>query len=255
MEQTHIDNTFRYLNSKILIIGKRESGKTSLVRDIYQKIQNELSEVHVFSNVTSCYSDITHAIYDDFNLLHDFLAHCHDRPDINKLVIIENVINREQIKLLEDLLFRARHYNVTLIVTIQHPIAMMPEHKNQFNYIFTAYHDFVADQKTLHDIYFYMYPSFDYFQQQLNKLKEFEFMGVKIQSSPYVIVHKPNLHTKLRFIQTQKINNNSETQKININNRNDKTELDQMVDIIGDMIASLSRLTNLVEKIKNKNNK
>ncbi len=240
-----LDNTFRYLNSKILIIGKRESGKTSLVRDIYQQIQNEINEVHVFSNVASSYSDITNAIYDDFHLINDFLAHCYHRPDTNKLVIIENLLDVNQIKMIEDLLYKGKHYNMTIIVTMQYPFVMMPEHRNQFNYMFTSYYDFIADQKRIHDYYFYMYPSFEYFQSLLAKLEDYQFLGVKVQSSPYVIPYKPRLHSNLRFIQTQKIRHSENNKEKEIDRK-----LDEMINIIGEMISSLNKLAQIIEKLK-----
>lgn len=239
------DNTFRYLNSKILIIGKKESGKTSLVRDIYQKIQNEINEVHVFSNVASSYSDITNAIYDDFHLISDFLAHCYYKQDTNKLVIIENLLDVNQIKMIEDLLYKGKNYNMTIIVTMQYPFIMMPEHRNQFNYLFTSYYDFIADQKRIHDYYFYMYQSFEYFQSILAKLADYQFLGVKVQSSPYVVPYKPKLHSNLRFIQTQKIRHLEPDKYKEIDRK-----LDEIANIIGDIISSLNKLTQIIEKLK-----
>lgn len=236
-----MDNTFRYLNTNILIIGTKESGKTCLVRDIYRKIQSEINEVHVFSNVTSCYSDITNAIYNDYSLLNSFVLH--NNSNKNKLVIIENLIDKEQIKKLDELLYHGKHYNITTIITISNPMVMIPEFRNQFSYVFTSSYDFYSDQKKLHDYYFYMYHSFDYFREQILKLQKYEFLGVKIQSSPYAIVFKPELHTDLRFIPTNKYYgelNNSKEELLN-----------DVINIVGDMVESLNKLTDILKKLKN----
>lgn len=236
-----MDKTFNYLNSNILIIGGKESGKTAIVRDIYSQIQNNLHEVHVFSNVTSYYTDITNAIYNDFFLIENFISICHDRPTINKLVIVENIIDKNQIKLIEDLLFQGKNYNVTVIVTIQNPMEIMPEYRSEFKYVFTSHYDFYSDQKKLHDFYFYMYTSFDYFRDQIMKLNKYEFLGVKVQSSPYVCIFKAILHDNLRFIPTQKISN-----KVSI----EKEELmSKIVDIIGDISRSLNKLTDNIKQL------
>lgn len=203
MEQTSkIDNVFRYFNSKILIMGGKESGKTTLVRDIYNEIQDQIDEVHVFSNVSSNYTDITNAIYDDFNMLHNFCISAKEHLDTRKLLIIENLIDKNQVKLLEELLFNGKHYNVTIIVTLQYPLVMQPEFRHQFNYIFSSFYDFIADQQKLYNYYFGMFHSLENFQRTFNTLQPFEFMGVKMQSSPYVIKYKPNMHSNLRFIPT-----------------------------------------------------
>ena len=212
-----LDNTFRYLNSKILIMGAKESGKTTLVRDIYHDIQAVLDEVHVFSqidlfdnslsNVTSHYTDISNAIYEDFSRLEDFSIYCKHHHDAKKLVIIENILDTKQIKYLEELLFNGRFYNVTLIITIQHPFAMRPDLRHQFDYIFASFYDFIADQKKLHNHYFDCYQSFDQFISLLKSLDKYEFIGMKVQSSPYVIKHKPLVHNDLRFISTKIVDN------------------------------------------------
>ncbi|ARF09939.1 P-loop NTPase domain protein [Indivirus ILV1] len=243
-DNIQLDNTFRYLNSNILILGKKDSGKTSLVRDIYEKIQNSINEVHVFSNVSSSYLDITNAIYNDFNLIDDLLQKCQQTKHVNKLIIIENVIDDNkinQIDLIVNLLCKSKNYNLTIIITMQYPIVIDLEYRNKFNYIFTSYYDFLADQKKIHDFYYYMYQSFLYFVNVLKTLKEHEFLGVKIQSSPYVISYTPKIHMNLRFIPTKKIND--------IEYNIDK-ELDSILDIIGDMTSSLNNLIKVIEKLK-----
>ena len=183
-------------------MGGKESGKTTLVRDIYTEIQNQIDEVHVFSNVSSNYTDITNAIYDDFNMLHNFCISAKEHLDTRKLLIIENIIDKNQLNLLEELLFNGQHYNVTLIVTLQHPLIMPPQFKYQFNYIFASFYDFISDQQKLYTHYFDMFISLENFQRIFSTLQTFEFLGVKMQSSPYVIKYKPKMHTNLRFIPT-----------------------------------------------------
>lgn len=219
------DNTFRYLNTKILIMGGKESGKTTLVRDIYSQIQDQIDEVHVFSNVLSHYTDITNAIYEDFSLLDDLCLYCKTHHDSKKLVIIENILDHKQFDLLTDLLFNGKSYNVTLILTLQSPLPLKPEYRYIFEYVFASFYDFVSDQKKLYNYYFGMYPSFEGFMTIFSMLEQFDFMAMKVKSSPYVIKYRPHTNHQIRFISTKQLD------KVHIQNIKSKN-LEKRVDTL-----------------------
>jgi hypothetical protein len=245
------NNTFKYLNSKILIMGPKESGKTTLIRDIYQQIQGRVDEVHVFSqndlfvnsmsNVISHYTDITNAIYKDFSLLKDFFLYCQTHHNTKKLVIIENILDHKQIDLLTDLIFNAKTYNVTLIITLQHPMAIKPEYRCSFDYLFSSFYEFI-DQKKLYTYYFGVYPNFEAFMQIFSTLERFQFMGMKVKPSPYVIKHTPTLHTQLKFIDT-KPTENHHTRAIK-----SKHLIEKIDNVISELVIIKKELYNLQVK-------
>lgn len=194
---------FQFLNSKILIFGKRGSGKTTLIKDIYRKLQNEIDEVHVFNqpkSQTSDYADITDAIYDDFSLLEDFPEHCQKNPNSKKLLILENHCNIKQLSVIEDIIFNG--LNVTLIIVCQYPMGMKPEYRVQFDYVFTAYDDSYSNKQRLYNYYFGMFPSLAMFCQILDSLKKYQFVCSKNTEPTSVTVYKPEVPTLYKFIQT-----------------------------------------------------
>lgn len=238
-EQHQQHSQFDFLNSKTLIIGKRETGKTSLVRDLYKKIQNDIHEVHIFSNVTSSYLDISNAIYSNFSLLEDFAEHCKKYHDLKKLLIIENVIDSKQLNLLEEVLYNGRFMNVTLIVTVQHPLVMKAEYRAQFDYIFAANDDFYSTKQRLYTYYFGMFPTLQIFSETLDSLQQFQFLCSKNVSPPYVTKYKPQLHTDVKFIQTQLIEKGM--------NKNNKKN--QLIKQINETLESLIKVRDMLSDL------
>ena len=62
------------------------------------------------------------------------------------------------------LLFDGRHYHIMYILTMQFPLGIQPELRNNFDYIFLLAEDFYTNQKRLYDHYAGMFPNFNAFR-------------------------------------------------------------------------------------------
>lgn len=68
-------------------------------------------------------------------------------------------------KFIRELLMNGRHYKVMYILTMQAPLGIKPQLRNQFDYVFLLFTDKVAEQKKIYDHYAGMFPTFDAFRQ------------------------------------------------------------------------------------------
>jgi len=64
-----------------------------------------------------------------------------------------------------EVFFDGRHYQIMYVLTMQFPLGIKPELRCNFDYIFLLGEDFYSNQKRLHDHYAGMFPSFDSFRQ------------------------------------------------------------------------------------------
>jgi hypothetical protein len=69
-----------------------------------------------------------------------------------------------------ELLFNGRHYDLMYILTMQTPLGITPEMRNQFDYIFLLAEDFQSNLKRIYEHYAGMFPTFDSFKQIFSKL-------------------------------------------------------------------------------------
>ena len=71
-----------------------------------------------------------------------------------------------------ELLFNGRHYHITYILTMQQPLGIQPELRNNFDYIFLLADDFTSNIKRMFDHYAGMFPDFNSFKQTYTQLTE-----------------------------------------------------------------------------------
>lgn len=132
-----------YLNKKILIIGKRATGKTQMIiHEIYHQLKDVVDHVIVFKNIDGVsptdpdeYICITHA--DQIYTPHD-LSKVIQQIDksLRNLIIFDNCgydHNLMSSTHMRNLLFNLRWYNATLVVADQSPYSMPPEVRDQFD--------------------------------------------------------------------------------------------------------------------------
>lgn len=73
---------------------------------------------------------------------------------------------------IQELLFNGRHYHIMYILTMQFPLGITPELRNNFDYIFLLADDIISNLKRMHDHYAGVFPTFDSFRQIFSKLTE-----------------------------------------------------------------------------------
>jgi hypothetical protein len=131
-------------HSNIAIIGKRRSGKSSLVKKIlnYKNINN----IYVISE-----TEKFNPFYSDFipkeNIYHEYKTEILDdiyNKKNNKILIMDNCMNKniwlKDTNILE-LFFNSRHYNLSFILTMEYPLDIPPELRSNLDYVFLLNQD------------------------------------------------------------------------------------------------------------------
>lgn len=71
---------------------------------------------------------------------------------------------------IQELLFNGRHYRVMYILTMQTPLGITPDLRNNFDYIILLADDVISNLKKIHQHYAGIFPDFNIFRQVFNEL-------------------------------------------------------------------------------------
>lgn len=148
--------------SNILIIGKRGTGKSTLVHDLLRHF-TELSPkliVDPLDELTASYTSAHQSVHTD----PDVVKRVH--PDTYPLMVLDNV--SVHWKYLKSSLPRLFSKNLN-IVTVQCSLEMPAELRAQFDYIFVLKELFHVERRTLYECFGSVIPSFDDFNTLLCK--------------------------------------------------------------------------------------
>lgn len=180
----------------VVLIGKRETGKSFLVRDIlYHNRSIPVGTVISPTEQSNCfYGDMLPHIF-----IHDEFS-----PEIIENVIKRQNIQKKQIRkqrevygtsnidartflILDDCLFdrtwasdknirflfmNGRHLPVMFMITMQHPLGIPPALRTNIDYIFILRENVVSNRKRIYDNYAGMFPTFDMFCQVMDQCTE-----------------------------------------------------------------------------------
>jgi len=175
-------------DATILCLGKRRSGKSWLVRDIFYNHRHIPSGV-VFSGTEEAspfYSDFIpdcfiHPEYDPEII--DSLMNKQKRkireakqtkksdtgklPSNNMFVVLDDMLhdaqNWKKDKTIKSIFFNGRHFNFLFILTLQYPLGITPDLRSNIDYVFIFNEPSVKNRKKIYDDYAGMIPSFDHF--------------------------------------------------------------------------------------------
>jgi len=180
-------------NPTILIMGKRGSGKTTLVKDIIHKnIHKYINNDNIIFASTGRGDNFGEYKID--NIMKNNIIQTEYNEDIlkeylnkkmidikenireNTYVIFDDVIYSNKVvktdKFLQDLQLNNRHYLITSIFTQQYPIKFPIEFQMNFDYIILVGDDFISNLRKIYDYYAGIFPSFDSFRQIHRELTE-----------------------------------------------------------------------------------
>jgi hypothetical protein len=166
-------------NGSYVLIGKRGAGKSWMIRDIIGTLWNaqKIDACIVFSP-----TDRMNSFYSKFvpeqNVYFEF------QSDVIKSILMEQInTNKEKHvcivmddclsnksswtkdRMFCELLFNARLYNITFILTMQFSLGLGSEYRSNFDYVFLLADDTLSNQKRLYDHYAGIFPNFDSFRQ------------------------------------------------------------------------------------------
>jgi hypothetical protein len=188
-DEIEIDSDrLNFLNSKNLIIGKKEVGKTNAALSIYNRIRGSIDNLFYFAGKEYEFEGIESYSSQDLPKLEQILE---DIRQNNKLAKVMGETNHTCI-ILDDILFDKGYFfkeeygktimldgksmGITLIVTMQYPMGVAPYFRQQFDHVMIGVEDFVSNKKRLYDHYGGMFPDFDTFNTTLGFGSRFEFL-------------------------------------------------------------------------------
>jgi len=172
-------------NPSILIIARRSSGKSFIVREILNHYKN------IPAGLVISPTDRMNSFYK--HLFPDLYIH-YDTKDITLKKILlrqammidraknsENEIDPSAVTVMDDnlpkkkswtkdenimeILMNGRHYQLTTMVTMQTPLGITPDMRANFDYIFLLRDDSMINKKKLWNNYAGMFPTFDSFEK------------------------------------------------------------------------------------------
>ena len=184
-------------NDKVVVlIGKRETGKSFLVKDLlyYHKDMPVGTVISGTEGANAFYSKIMPSIF----------IHGEYRPEIITNVLkrqkkVINTINKEVEEIgdssidprayliLDDCLYdkswvnnkdirslfmNGRHYKIMFLITMQYALGIPPNLRTNIDYVFLLRENYMSNRKRLYEQYAGMFPSFDVFCQVMDQCTE-----------------------------------------------------------------------------------
>jgi len=180
----------------IVFIGKRETGKSFLVRDLlyynqdlpvgtvisgteganqfYSKIMpsifihGEYSD-HIITNYVSRQKKIVKAHNAEKN------NYGQSNIDPRAFIILDDCLydpSWVRSKDIRALFMNGRHYKSMFIITMQYALGIPPNLRTNIDYVFLLRENIVSNRKRLYEQYAGMFPNFDYFQQVMDQCTE-----------------------------------------------------------------------------------
>ena len=182
-------------NPSILIIGKRDTGKSFFIRNILHHYRNVPGGI-VFSPTDKQRPFYKH-FFPDLYIHHEI-----GRRTLQKVLFRQNLILQKAYKMkkeeidfdpdavvvmddvlagkkswakdesIMEILMNGRHYRLTYILTMQTPLGITPDLRLNFDYVFLLKEDSTINKKKLWDNYASMFPTLPAFEKVFAKCTE-----------------------------------------------------------------------------------
>jgi hypothetical protein len=176
-------------NATVLLLGRRRSGKSYLVRDIFYH-HKEIPIGLIFSGTEEAnpfFGDFIpdsfiHSEYDPA-LIETMLIKQSQKvkkarqnghaetdgltPGNRAFVVLDDMLHDaaawKKEKTIQSIFFNGRHYNLFFILTMQYPLGIPPALRSNIDYVFVFNEPSIKNRKKIYDDYAGMCPSFDHF--------------------------------------------------------------------------------------------
>jgi Cdc6-like AAA superfamily ATPase len=187
IKQLNIHSLPKY--AKILIIGKRGTGKSYLVRDICKHMHPPTATIFSsHQNLHEFYNNKANTYYNMYNdiILNNIFVKQYElikyneklkdeyAEDVSKLIVIDNMFNNshwcDQDTCLYELLYSGKSYHLSTIITTPYSLNLPPSVREQFDLIFLFYEDYNANIKRLYEHYGEMFSDYETFRDIFNEL-------------------------------------------------------------------------------------
>ena len=172
----------------IVMLGKKNTGKSMLVKDLLFHHRDIPAGCVVSGSeeANSFYASIVPSILikHEFRTEHVKNLIARQRKMIKKIESGERIDARAFLifddclwdntwikdREVKKVLFNGRHFNITFIVTLQYPLGMPPMLRGNIDYVFILRENILANRERIYKSYASVFPTFDIFQQVLNKV-------------------------------------------------------------------------------------
>ena len=184
-------------NDKVVVlIGKRETGKSFLVKDLlfYHKDMPVGTVISGTEGANAFYSKIMPSIFIHGEYRPEIISNVLKRQKkvintINKEVeeIGDSTIDPRAYLILDDCLYdkswvnnkdirslfmNGRHYKIMFLITMQYALGIPPNLRTNIDFVFLLRENYMSNRKRLYEHYAGMFPSFDVFCQVMDQCTE-----------------------------------------------------------------------------------
>ncbi len=212
----------------IVVIGKRATGKSTLIKDLMEK----MSKIPMFVVMSGTeegngyYKEFVHplCVHGDYkpdvvsniiNQQKNKLKKCiklninpNERPDLGVGLLLDDcgydkkIMNQKDIRLL---FMNGRHWKICFLVSLQYMMGMPPDLRTNIDFVFCLRENIAANQKKLYDNFFGCFKKFSHFQETFNACtNNYECLvldntskSTKIEDCVFYYKAEPNLHFKI----------------------------------------------------------
>lgn len=163
-----------------LIIGPQGTGKSTIVKELCYQLRNKVDYAIGFSATESSMSEFIPAslIYNNFDedvlqgLIDQQRSKCQDRDKLRALVVFDNMDHDKTLatcKAIRELFNSHRHLQITVIMTLQCFIDLLPDLRSKADYVFACHNNSIMQQKQLHTQFFGCFPKYKDFTYAMDK--------------------------------------------------------------------------------------
>jgi adenylate kinase len=178
------------------IYGIRNTGKTTLIKDIYKNIETNSKNVNYIAFTHNLHREEYDPLYTyegyNENIISKILTSQKQLIKNNKkrhlVVILDDVmVSRKDTlaNIFYELIFNARCYHISIILSLQYPSLLPPSIRANFDYIFISTNDYIISHRKKYYEQYGTFTSLEKFNQIMdkNKLHKYSFLCL-INNSP-----------------------------------------------------------------------
>jgi len=180
----------------IVLIGKRDTGKSFLVRDLLY-YQQDIPIGTVISGTeegNGFYGNMVPRVFihNEYNsaiienvlkrqrtvlkqVKHEIETYKRSSIDPRAFVILDDCLydsSWARDKLMRLLFMNGRHWKVMLVITMQYPLGVPPTLRTNIDYVFILRENYIANRKRIYENYAGMFPTFESFCQVMDQCTE-----------------------------------------------------------------------------------
>jgi energy-coupling factor transporter ATP-binding protein EcfA2 len=167
--------------SFIVVIGRRATGKTTLIKDILRIRKNTIRCSIVFgSDSENQYKTITpqpttYQEYDESkvsNIIRNSIINFNKKDTKHAYLILDHYASNGVTESLKQIIHYSRHYKITLILGMSSPIGIGPDLRGNIDYTFIFKNNLQSERRKIYEKYANVFKTFEIFNHVLESTTE-----------------------------------------------------------------------------------